>query len=139
MKNTFGQKTLTFFKRLTGIFSIVFAVCLVMSMLAAFISPQKFFLFAFFGLFFPVFFLLNLIFLIVWLVLRRWKYLAVPAVALLFSLPVSIHYFGFHFSTHKKTDGAKSFTVMSYNVRNFDLYNWNHNKETRAQIGRAHV
>ena len=60
MKKTFGQKTLTFFKRLTGIFSIVFAVCLVMSMLAAFISPQKFFLFAFFGLFFPVFFLLNL-------------------------------------------------------------------------------
>lgn len=132
MKKTFRDKTLTFFKRLVGILSIVFAVCLVFAMLAAFISPQSFFLFAFFGLFFPVFLFINLFFVVFWLVQKRWKYVSVPTAAILLSFPTLIHYYGFHIGGNSKTAGAKSLKVLSYNVRNFDLYNWNHNKETRA-------
>jgi endonuclease/exonuclease/phosphatase family metal-dependent hydrolase len=39
----------------------------------------------------------------------------------------------FRFGT-QETAPAAAFTVMSYNVKLFDLYNWTGNKETRARI-----
>ena len=39
--------------------------------------------------------------------------------------------FGTNFSNKKNKEGVK---LMSYNVKNFDLYNWTGNKKTRQQI-----
>ena len=83
------------------------------------------------GLVFPLLFLLNLIFLIYWLL--RFK-----RIVLITLIPV---FFGW---THimslmpsikdKAVENPDGISVMSYNVRLFDLYNWTDNLETRNRI-----
>jgi endonuclease/exonuclease/phosphatase family metal-dependent hydrolase len=98
---------------------------------AKYISPELFWLPAFFGLAFPFLFLLNVIFLIFWL--AQFK----PAttfglIALAISIPTAMRYVQFSVATSKSN--AKQLKVTSYNSMLFDLYNWSNNKHSRSRI-----
>ncbi|MEI8203466.1 MAG: endonuclease/exonuclease/phosphatase family protein [Bacteroidota bacterium] len=112
-------------KTLMG-FNILLILLTLLSYLSPFIDPVYFWIIAFLGLAFPLFILMNFLFLILWLLIR-WKY------ALFSFITISLGIF-FVFSNiqyHKKID-VKSIKgkikVMSYNVRIFDLYNYNKDK-----------
>jgi len=104
------------------------------ALLAAHIPPYRFPLLAFLGLLFPFLLLLNIFFLFFWIILRRWWAL-LPAATLCLAVPSLLHFCAFH-SGNAARPARHSFRMMSYNVRNFDLYNWNHNKETRSAMFR---
>ena len=111
--------------------SVLFALFLLASVSASYIPPGKIWFIAFFGLSFIPLLILNFIILIFWIVVRI-KHAAIPSVAMLISIPIIIHTFGFHFSKqNEKSTDSSSIKLMSYNVRNFDLYNWEHNSETK--------
>jgi endonuclease/exonuclease/phosphatase family metal-dependent hydrolase len=105
---------------------------LVLGCIAPLVSPAVFWPLAFFGLIQPVFVLLNLLFLIYWSVRRRRQAFYSLAI-LLISIPFDLRQFHIRFSTPEKAP-ATAFTVMSYNVKLFDLYNWTHNQKTRARM-----
>lgn len=105
---------------------------LVLATLAPLVSPAVFWPLTFFGLIQPGFVLLNLIFLIYWSI-RRKRQAFYSLAILLISIPHDLRQFRIRFGTSEKAPAA-AFTVMSYNAKLFDLYNWTGNKQTRARI-----
>jgi endonuclease/exonuclease/phosphatase family metal-dependent hydrolase len=95
------------------------------------VSPAVFWPLAFFGLLHPAFVALNLAFLCWWIIRRRRQ-----ALYSLAMLMLSIPYFGSQLRLRFTTEPApaNAFTMMSYNVKLFDLYNWSGNAQTRAKI-----
>ncbi len=116
------------------IVSAMIAMCLLVSVSAGYFPPGKAWIIAFFGLAFIPILILNFIVLIFWIIVRI-KYAFIPFIAILISSPVFFHVFSFQFSKQNanETDSG-SIKLMSYNVRNFDLYNWEHNSDTKSNI-----
>lgn len=123
------QKIKQILSILIRIVYFVSLAALLLSYLAPYANPQNFWLFAFFGLAYPFILLVNTLFLIWWII--RWKklyWLSLLCILIGWMNMKNI----FHFGGSMETKGG--IKVLSYNVRNFDLYNWSHNKNTRAKI-----
>ena len=106
-------------------------VCLLLAVTAKYISPQLFWLPAFFGLAFPFLFLLNLAFIFYWLFQFK-SAIIFGLLAFLVSLPTATRYFQISFEEEHRA--IKFIKVTSYNSMLFDLYNWKKNKENRSRI-----
>lgn len=104
---------------------------LLLSAYSAYINPNSIWLFSFAGLLFPVLVLVNLIFVLWWLFHRPFFSLLSIA-ALLLCYPQLKVTFALNLPEDFKTEN--SIKVMSWNVKNFDLYNWTGNVETRAEM-----
>ncbi len=119
--------------RVLGVFTVIVALLLLISYLAAYVSPQRFWPLAFFGLTYPVWLGLNLLCLIGWIALRR-KWLWVPLIAWLIGFSHFRHFVQFNFRSAPLHENSTRIKVLSYNVRLFDLYNWERNRQTRDAI-----
>lgn len=115
-----------FLHRVLLITCILFAAGLLLSYLSVYINPEKFWLLALVGLAYPMLLVINLAFLIYWVI--RWKRLfLVPFIAILFGINHLTNYVQLPFGN--KTEMQKpSFKILSYNVNLFRLYAWS--KET---------
>lgn len=108
------------------------AIGLLLSYLAPFVSPERFWLIAFFGLAYPILVILNILFIVYWAIQLK-KRTFYSLLVIIAGWP-QVNSF-FQISLKSSTDGSKKpIKVMSYNVKVFDLYNWTHNKETRDKI-----
>ncbi len=107
---------------------------LLLSYLALYISPVKFWPIAVLGLAYPVFLLFNLFFILFWLVFLK-KYFILSLLAILIGFNQIKTLIKFTGSEHKLFQ-ENSIKVMTYNVRLFDLYNWRNEsgKTTRNDI-----
>ncbi len=86
---------------------------------------------AFFGISFPVLFVVNLVFVIYWgMQMRLWALLS--AAMLLFSANNLLGNLQYHFS--EKTPDKSDIKILDYNCMLFDLYNWSHNAQSRNLI-----
>lgn len=106
-------------------------VSLLGAIASKYISPESFWILAFFGLAFPVIVLLNVFFVIYWLMQFRIQ-TAFSFVMLLFSIPTCLGFIQIDLSSVKVSN--KDIKVMSYNSMLFDLYNWSKNKQSRNLI-----
>lgn len=116
---------------LLNIFAVIPLLC---SYLAAYIAPDQFWPFAFIGLAYPVLLIINLLFVIFWLLLVR-KYFIISVLAIALGWPHILTHIRFGSPVETSNKGSE-IKVMSYNVRLFDLYNWKDNKSraTRDKI-----
>ena len=119
-------------KRVLFSINLISATALVGGLIAGFISPNDIPLLVLFGLLFPYFLIINLIFLLFWGLLKH-RYFILSAIVILISIPLIIDTFQF-IQKKNKADKSVQFKVLSYNVRVFDLYNWTQNKVTRNKI-----
>lgn len=121
-----------FFNSIAIFCNHIAAISLLISYLAPFISPERFWIVAFFGLAYPILVIINILFVVYWaLQLKKRTFYS-----LLVILAGWMHlhsFFQISFKNEKDASG-KLMKIMSYNVKVFDLYNWTHNKETRAKI-----
>lgn len=105
-------------------------IALILSYFAPVANPKSFWIIAFFGLAFPWLLLINLFFLIWWII--RWKKFYWLSLIVILAgwnhIRLLIH-FG-----EKKQNETKGLKVLSFNVRSFDLYNWTNNRETKKKI-----
>ncbi len=107
-----------------------------LSYLSIYISPEKAWLLAFFGLAYPYILIVNIFFIIIWIFARKlWFLLSVIFVLL------GANHFNDFFQVNlfaKQSKLKAPFKMMSYNVRLFDLYNWGknwtYNKKNRNLI-----
>ncbi len=111
---------------------------LLLAYLSTRVSPEKFWLLAFFGLAYPIFLILNLFFIIYWL-FRNMRKSIFSIVAIL----IGYGFVGKYFQIAGKSIGdfkSEYVKVMSYNVKLFDLYNykkdWSYNFTNRNNIFR---
>src|SRR4051812_11265786 len=107
--------------------NIVFVVLLAISLSASYISPNKIWFLPFWGLLLPLFVFINFIFVIIW-ILRKRYFAVVSLLAIGVCLPQLFKLGATNIGKAKISDPtAKVIKVMSYNVRDFDLYNWSEN------------
>lgn len=120
------------FSFINKIFFVINSILLIgqlLSYLAPFISPNIFWPIAFFGLLFPIFFLLNLFFLTFWLIQMK-----KPFWANLIILIIGINAIGkLVANTDQETvqETKNTFSIISYNVRLFNAYSWIKEKEKK--------
>ncbi|MBK6445557.1 MAG: endonuclease/exonuclease/phosphatase family protein [Bacteroidetes bacterium] len=125
-----------FIDRLFWVLNIIVLVALILSYLAAYISPAQLWWLALFGLAYGTLLVINLCFVIFWILRKNKKYR--------YSLFISILGIGKIFGMYQPSFSEKlndidqkekgRLKVMSFNVRLFDLYNWFHSDDTRSRI-----
>lgn len=110
----------------------IFFICLLLfSYLSMFVSPATFWPLAFAGLGYPVFLLINVFFVLFWLVFLK-KYFVLSLIAILIGYNQIKTYIKFS-GTERTLSFENSIKVMSYNVRLFDLYNWRNESSKKTQ------
>ncbi|MBK7171827.1 MAG: endonuclease/exonuclease/phosphatase family protein [Bacteroidales bacterium] len=106
--------------------NIVFAFLLICSYIAARVSPADFWPLAFAGLSYPFLLIINLFFVLFWIVFLK-RYFLISLICILLGYNQFHSFIQFRGASEKilEKDGLK---IMSYNVRLFDLYNWKDTK-----------
>lgn len=113
----------TFTKRLCIFLNIVIAGLFIVACANAWLHPSKWWFFSLLGLGFPVLLILQLVFLIFWLILRS-KWAVLSAFALLLGLSNIRVFFGLHFATTFKQEKKEgSIRILTWNLHWFDEHN----------------
>lgn len=98
--------------------------------MATHVSPQRFVYFSFFGLSYPVWLSIAVLFIVFWLIFRpKLVWLSIITLALGFNH--LRHFVTFNFSDEELTQPVK---VLSYNVRIFNLYDLENRDANRDRI-----
>jgi len=115
-------------------FNILAISTLLFSYLSVYISPETFWYFAFLGLGYPYILAVNLIFVAYWLLRRQWKLFIASFTLVLLGWVNIQNTIQIDFSENASNPADSSIKLLTYNVRLFNLYDWDHNKEIRNQI-----
>ncbi len=115
------MKKLKTIDKCINFFNVLMAVTLLFSYVLPFVPPQQFAFLSVLSLGVPLLILINIAFVLYWLVKRQKQ--------MLLSLIVLCIGYNYMFSLYKLTESNKAIktadlSIMSYNVRLFNLYNW---------------
>ena len=111
--------------------NVIFVLLLLISLSASYISPDKFWVMPFLGLLLPILSLINLLFVFIW-ILRRRYFAVVSLLAISACLPQYFRLFATNIqSSVPISQNTQKVKVLSYNVRDFDLYNWSGNEKSK--------
>lgn len=121
---------LSFFKKLILYSNLAAGAMLGVALLAPHQNPDSAWVFSFFGLAFPILVVVNLVFILAWLFLRKgWFIISLAILVIgwksLFTLVA------LNIGSNTDDSGTK---IISYNVQNFDLYNWKENELSRDRM-----
>jgi len=108
--------------------NVLFALSLVLALLSPRVSPDKNYIPAFFGLAYPILFYINLIFILIWLLIRK-KLAIISVVALLSGFSMAPKYFQWNSARKKNPDIIEKLTVVSYNIQSFRTF-YNHESQS---------
>lgn len=127
-----SRQQLGWFGRTVLFFNWFFIACLLCADFSPLVNPAKVWPMAFLGLAQPALMVVNVVFLIYWII-RRKRQFAYTLITLLISM---IHFSKQYQVSFGAQDPApdSSFKLMTWNVKLFDLYNWTGNKETRSEM-----
>ena len=124
------MKGLSLINKLLYLINSVCLLLLLLSYLSPYISPTIFWPISFFGLLFPVFYIINSLFLIYWIVGFK-KQLWANVIFLL----IGLQFIGLFFGTQPTTsNSADSIKILSYNVRLFNRYGWIPKPDIKSEI-----
>lgn len=106
---------------------------LLLAYLGTRVDPADFWPLAFFGMAYPYLLLANLLCIAWWLLFRR-RRIWPSLLAILLGLGFVRQYVQLGGTDKQPAQVHTPFTLMSWNVRLFDLYNWTHNQQTRDEM-----
>lgn len=115
------MKKLSGFNKVMFFFNIVLTVLTFIAYILPFLAPKLFPILSVFTLVMPLMLVLNFIFFLYWLLQTKKQMLLSGLVLLLGITFISKCY---KFSSNNKPEDSSDFTLMSYNVRMFNLYDW---------------
>lgn len=113
-----------------GALNIIALIILLLSCLAAYINPNLVWQLSFIGFAFPVVLVINVLFVLVWIIKRK-RFGLIPLFAIVLTWKFIHSTFALNFSAENKEQGLK---LMTWNVKCFDLYNWSNNLNTRGKM-----
>lgn len=125
------MKKLSFIDKIVFFFNSLIATMLLLSYLLPHVAPKNFALLSVLSLAVPLLIILNILFVVFWL-LKVKKQLLLS----LFVLLIGYKYVSslYKFSSSKHIENDKNLTLMNYNVRLFNVYNWIDDSDITAQI-----
>lgn len=117
-------------KKIAIIANLLAALGLIFVHFSANVNPLDFWLFAFFGLGFPLILALCVLFAVLWLFSEnKWlSLISLSAMLITWSSNLTVFQISF------PSQSAEEISLMSWNVKNFDLYNWSGNQNTRNEM-----
>ena len=115
------MKNLSWFNRLMFFLNIVLTVSTFIAYILPFLAPNIFPLLSVLTLFMPLFFILNGLFFIYWGIQFK-KRMILSGLVLLMGITFINKFY--KFSAKDYPEEEKDFTVMSYNVRLFNVFKW---------------
>jgi len=127
-------------------FNIILFIITIISQVSIYISPAKFWPFAFFGLVYPYLLAANIVMVAFWLLFRKKEFL-ISLIAIITGWNILTSVFQPNFSFLKKNEIREKYTrsyreenkiikVLTYNVRAFNIYKWEKYKDARDSIFR---
>ncbi|WP_372746301.1 endonuclease/exonuclease/phosphatase family protein [Lutibacter sp.] len=114
------MKNLPFIDKLLFIANSIVAAISLVAFLSYFISPNTISLVSFVGLSIPFVLILNILFIVYW-ILRFKKQFLISTLVLLIGIQYVTKLYSF---SEKKVFQPDDIKIMNYNVRMFNLYNW---------------
>ncbi len=115
------MKKLSWFNKIMFLLNIVLTVLTFIAYVLPFLAPKVFPVLSVLTLFMPLFFILNGLFFLYW-ALQFKKRLILSGLVLLMGITFITKFY--KFSAKEPLDSEKDFTVMSYNVRLFNVFKW---------------
>jgi len=106
---------------------------LLLSYLSVYVNPAKAWFLAFFGLAYPFLLIINALFILFWISKKK-LFAIIPLLAILIGWNYLSSYIQIPLKTQKNNQVYESIKVLSFNVRLFDLYKWNNDKNTVDRI-----
>lgn len=115
------MKRLRFFDKVMFVVNSIAAAMLLLSYLLPYIEPSKFSALSVLSLTVPVLIIINMLFAVYWLLkVKRQILLSVFVLLIGYNHVFSLY----KFSSSKRIKDAENISVMSYNVRLFNVFNW---------------
>ncbi len=115
------MKKLSWFNRIVFFLNIVLTILTVLAYALPFLAPKLFPFLSVLSLILPLFLILNAVFFCYWAVLLK-RQIILSALVLLAGITFINKFY--KFSPKSLPDTEKDFSVMSYNVRLFNLFEW---------------
>lgn len=122
-----------FISKLILAVNIVAGLLLLSSYLSAHVSPAHVWLFAFMGTAYPVLLIVNILFVVFWIVFSKWYFLFSLVIVLAGLKPMG-SYLQFGNNEEEPGDWGKTFKLLTYNVRLFNYYQWDNDTSARDKI-----
>ena len=125
------MKKLNFINKIVFFFNSVAATLLLLSYVLPFVAPKTFAILSVLSLGVPFLIIINVLFFLYWLLkIKKQFFLS------FFVLVIGYLSFGslYKFSNKKEVDKKNSLTVMNYNVRLFNLYDWIEEDNTAIKL-----
>ena len=122
------MKKLNFFDKLIYILNSIFAFILILSYLIPKIKPSILSSLSLISLLIPIIFVVNMLFVVYWIVKLKRQFL-LSFIILLLGLNYVKSFI--NFSNNSEYVGGEKISIMSYNVRMFNIYSWI--KKTRVK------
>jgi len=99
------------------------------------LSPSEYQIMGVLGLLTPLLAIINIVFFVFWVFTKKYVLAGIAVAGIFIAWNVLCVCFGFNFfkQNHLK-QSANEFTVMSYNVRLLDLYDWTGDKDNRKKM-----
>jgi len=122
--------------RIITALNMIAALLLLLSYLAPLVNPSKFFLPALLGLLYPYLLMVNLLFLLYWLI-RLKKEVLISLLVILLGWNQLHHLLPINFSRKPIPENipqSQLMKVMSYNVRGFNIYEWTRDPDVKPEI-----
>lgn len=112
---------MSFISKIMLFFNVVVAITTLMAYLLPFLAPKWFPFLSVLSLFLPFFLVVNLLFFTYWLIQFK-KYIFVSGLVLLLGITFINKFYNLKQTILPKSENE--FTIMSYNVRLFNKFNW---------------
>lgn len=125
----------TWLYRLILSLNVLVSVVLLVSILASYISPALSWGVALFGIAYPYILIANILFVFYWLLLWD-KTLLLSLTVILLGYPQLRNQVQLNIWQDRPFPSEKSFKLLSFNTRLFDLYKWTNRSDTRHRIFR---
>tara|TARA_B100000609_G_scaffold197244_1_gene194251 strand:- start:884 stop:2017 length:1134 start_codon:yes stop_codon:yes gene_type:complete len=129
---SFGLKHMSSKGKLFAYLTVVFNFLLFFSYLGYLANPLKSSWIPFVALLYPLILFINFFLVLIWISKRKLFFLP-TLILIILGMYHHSRFFQFYASS-EKYNHSSILHVMSYNVRLFDLYNWNENEKSKAEI-----
>ncbi len=125
------MKNLSFFEKFLFLINSLIAFLFLFSLTIPYVKPSLFSYLSILSLFTPIIISLNILFIFFWIAKLK-KYFLLSLIVLIIGND-SLRSF-INFSNNSKFIGEKKISIISYNVRLFNIYNWIHDENITSKI-----
>lgn len=112
--------------------NIIAALALIAAFITPMVNPSRIPFLSFLGLIMPYIIIVNVLFVLFWSIKAR-LYFLISLITIIIAWSSIKTSFSYH-NTHTEEKTVKGLSVMSYNVRVFDRYNWTNDKHNVSRM-----